>query len=78
MREPCPQSVFGGCDPSSCRRQCSSTNTAHERPSSFTDKSELAGFIFVGAVIALGFLAFIAAANEGLSRAEHAYQIERA
>lgn len=25
MREPCPQQVYGGCDPSSCNRQCSAT-----------------------------------------------------
>jgi hypothetical protein len=25
MREPCPQSVYGGCDPATCDRQCSAT-----------------------------------------------------
>jgi hypothetical protein len=77
MREDCPQSVFGGCDPTTCDRPCSRTITIHELPSVAFGHRDLAGPVVVGAVLALAALGIIAAANVGLSRAEHDYQISR-
>jgi hypothetical protein len=58
MRE-CGQQTYGGCDPSTCDRSCSATIIIPEHSS-----ASLAAFILPAAIVALGFLAFAAAAYE--------------
>jgi hypothetical protein len=73
----CGQQIFGGCDTATCDRSCSRTITIHELPSVAFRHRDLAWPVFVGAVLALASLGIIAAANVGLSRAEHDYQVSR-
>jgi hypothetical protein len=77
MREPCGFETYDECDGKNCSRDCSRTITIHELPSVAFSHRDLAGPVFVGAVLALAALGIIAAANVGLSRAEHDYQISR-
>jgi hypothetical protein len=71
MREPCGQSVYAPCDRSTCDRQCSASIIIREQ-----NKASLAAVILPAAIAALGLLAFIAAADVGLSRQERAVQTE--